>query len=143
VTGIALSGVCAGDGCAGVLSGTPAHRFLTAPSRAAGGFLGAGDRVLGVGGGVPDLHALELPFGREAVQVLDLQPHVADGLPEGLELLLGPAQAAHELAVVGEQLDERPAGSDAPCTRQKAGPHVGFASWTPGFRRISNRFLPH
>jgi len=46
-------------------------------------------------------------------QPRDLEPHGADGLAEGLELLLRPAQAAHELAVVGKQLDERPARSDA------------------------------
>ena len=57
----------------------------------------------------------------------DLQPHVADAVPEGLEALFGPAQSAHGpalgscgLAVVGlalswskgEQLDERAARSD-------------------------------
>jgi len=47
-------------------------------------------------------------------QAHHLQAEVADGLAEGLELLLGASQPAHKLPRVGEQLDERASGSDAP-----------------------------
>ena len=46
-------------------------------------------------------------------QARDLQPDVADAVAEGFQSFFGPAKTAHELAVVGEQLDERTARSDA------------------------------
>ena len=41
-----------------------------------------------------------------------LQAEVADAVVKGLQPLVGPAQSAHELAVVGESPQEGAAGSD-------------------------------
>jgi len=62
-------------------------------------------------------------------QTRHLKAHVADGAPESLDLLLGPAQAAHEFAVVGEQLDERTSSPNPSCGRHRiAGIYLGEIS---------------
>lgn len=54
-----------------------------------------------------DRHRQDLQDGRLGGQFL---PECLELRPEGFKLLLGPAQAAQQSAVVGEQLDERAGG---------------------------------